>query len=250
MGSALTFPVEAMVFLVVVLIGIEKSARMPLTYQKVKSLVGSLRIYGDDIIVPVDYVPAVIASLESFGFKVNSNKSFWTGKFRESCGGEYYDGFDVTPVKFRRVFPTSRRCAEELISLVEFRNHVYYRGLWKTARYLDEKIGELLPYFPIVDDASAALGRHSFLQILPEKTSHGEIHGPVVRAFVPHSRPPSSKVSGDGALLKFFLKRGSTPSEEGHLERSGRPKSSSIKLRWVSPHSIGVSWLPFEEIRK
>jgi len=250
MGSALTFPIEAMIFLVVVLIGIEKSARMPLTHKKVKSLVGSLRIYGDDIIVPVDYVPAVIASLESFGFKVNSNKSFWTGKFRESCGGEYYDGVDVTPVKFRRVFPTSRRCVEELISLVEFRNHVYYRGLWKTARYLDEKIGKNLPYFPIVDDASAALGRSSFLQILPEKINHGDVQGPVVKAFVPRSRPPSSKVSGDGALLKFFLKRGNTPSEEGHLERSGRPKSSSLKLRWVSPHNIGVSWLPFEEIRK
>ncbi len=246
MGSALTFPIEAMVFLVVVLIGIEKSARMPLTYGKVKSLIGSLRIYGDDIIVPVDSVPAVIASLEAFGFKVNSNKSFWTGKFRESCGGEYYDGFDVTPVKFTRVFPTSRRCVEEMISLVEFRNHVYHRGLWETARYLDEKIRKLLPHFPIVEDTSSVLGRSSLFQVVPEQYNHGELQRSVVKAFFVRSRPPSSRVSGDGALLKFFLKRGVTPSQEGHLERSGRAKSSSIKLGWMSPYSIGVSWLPLD----
>ncbi len=244
MGSALTFPIEAMVFLVIVLMGIEKSARVTLTPKHIKSLVGSLRIYGDDIIVPVDHVHAVMKELESFGLLVNRSKSFWTGKFRESCGGDYYDGFDVTPVKFRRKFPTSRRCVEELISLVEFRNHVYYRGLWKTARYLDGEIGKILPYFPIVDGTSAALGRASFLHFQPEKEQHGATQTPVVKAFVPHSRPPASKVSGDGALLKFFLKRGSTPSQEGHLERSGRPESTSLKLRWVSPVGCGVSWLP------
>jgi len=54
-------------------------------------------VFGDDIIVPVHEVPGVISALENFGFLVNQEKSFSCGPFRESCGGDYYEGVDVTP---------------------------------------------------------------------------------------------------------------------------------------------------------
>ncbi len=237
MGSALCFPFEAFVFLTIVLFGIEKQRKTPLTRGFIKKLQGSVRVYGDDIIVPVEYVNDVIASLELFGLKVNGNKSFWTGKFRESCGGDFYNGYDVTPVKVRREFPKSRRDVQEVISLVAFRNLMYQRGLWMTAKWLDEKIARVLPRFPIVEPSSPILGRESAcFTYHGEARFHPDLHRPVVKGFVVRSRPPVSKLDGEGALMKFFLKRGDEPIfSKDHLERSGRPDAVAINIRWMTP---------------
>lgn len=236
MGSALCFPFEAMVFLTIVFMGVERELRTPLTRKLIKSYRGKIRVYGDDIIVPADSVPAVIGCLSAFGAKVNANKSFWTGKFRESCGGDYYDGELVTPVRFRRQFPKSRHDVPEVISLVEFRNLMYNRGFWKTAAWLDEKIVRLLRRFPIVQAESPGLGRTSFLPYEGERLC-GRLHRPLVKAWVPYSRPPQSNVSGEGALLKCLLKQGEEPfADSKHLERQGRPRAVGIKLSWVVPY--------------
>ena len=129
MGSALCFPIEAMVFLTMTLLGIERELNTRFTTREdLFSLVGRVRIYGDDIITPVDSVISVIESLERFGARVGSNKSFWIGRFRESCGKEYYEGHDVSIVKFRRLLPNSLRDVPECISLVETRNQFYLAG--------------------------------------------------------------------------------------------------------------------------
>lgn len=54
-------------------------------------------VFGDDIIIPTNEVPGVVSALENFGFLVNQDKSYSEGPFRESCGGDYYEGVDVTP---------------------------------------------------------------------------------------------------------------------------------------------------------
>jgi hypothetical protein len=53
--------------------------------------------YGDDIIVPSDVAPKLAELLRYVGFKVNAEKSFWEGPFRESCGKDYFLGVDVRP---------------------------------------------------------------------------------------------------------------------------------------------------------
>jgi len=235
MGSALCFPVEAMVFLTVVLYGIEQKLRTPLTRKHILDLRGKVRVYGDDIICPVDCVVDVCKALEIFGFKVNLAKSFWTGQFRESCGGEYFAGFDVTPVKFRRIFPTTHHDASEVISLAEFRNACYLRGMWKTTRYLDSEIRKVVKHFPIVESTSPGIGRRSFLSYKGERTDK-RLHRPLVKAYVVASRPPQSYVSGEGALLKCTLGERREPFEdERHLERQGRPRAVSIKPAWITP---------------
>lgn len=247
MGSALCFPIEAMVFLTIVLIGIEDGLKHPLTQQDIKALKGKVRIYGDDIIVPVEYVPFVVDQLENFGLKVNQDKSFWTGKFRESCGKEYYDGFDVSIVKLRRMFPTQRQHVQEIISLVSFRNQLYKAGWWETCKYLDSYIEKLIP-FPVVAETSPALGRHSFLGYTSERECP-HLQRPLVKAFKVRTIKPKSNLEGYGALLKFFLSAESTDRYEtsifdvrwmfapdvdkDHLERAGRPRAVNIKLGWV-----------------
>ncbi len=233
MGSALTFPIEAMVFFTIVLVGIEKELNSKMTRKDLQALIGRVRVYGDDIIVPVEYARSVANTLEDFGLRVNTRKSFWIGKFRESCGGDFYDGCDVGYVKVRRDLPSERKHVREIISTVELRNLMYHRGYWRTAEYLDELLGRLIP-FPRVGQDSPGLGRHSYLGYDVERECPF-LQRPLVKAAVVQSKIPESKLSGSGALLKYFLKRSDEPTaDKRHLERAGRPVSVNIKTRWVS----------------
>lgn len=53
--------------------------------------------YGDDIIIPVEAVPLLRETFNYLGFTINMEKSFFDGRFRESCGGDYVDGLDIRP---------------------------------------------------------------------------------------------------------------------------------------------------------
>lgn len=249
MGSALTFPLEAMIFLVIVFLGIQDERKHPLAKRDVISLLGKVRIYGDDIIVPVESVNHVIKRLQDFGLKVNLDKSHWTGKFRESCGGDYYDGNDVTVVRCRSVLPTRRGDAPEIISAVSLRNRLFLAGMWKSARYLDNLLERIIP-FPAVLSTSPVLGRLSFLGYDTQKLSQDH-QSPLVRGFVVKTTPPVSKLDGIGALMKFFLGKSLNPYildeddgdgfifdnlptvDKNHLERYGRPPVVDIKLVWA-----------------
>lgn len=260
MGSALCFPFEAMVFLTVVMMGISSQRCSPLTRRFVRSLRDDVRVYGDDIIVPVDCVDEVIRHLALFGFKVNSDKSFWNGKFRESCGGDFYAGQDVTPVRLKKIFPSSLQDGERVIALVDFRNRLYSRGLWKTCQWLDDRLRILLRgRFPIVEPTSPALGRRSYLPYQEERIDR-EKHSPMVRAFVPRPKIPSNSIDGIPALMKclaydprdkrvvasvgaeqwsdrewYAFLEGCRFADQDHLSHSGRATAVAIKLTWVSP---------------
>jgi hypothetical protein len=248
MGSALCFPVEAMVFTTIIFLGIEKSLNKPLTRRDLKCLSGQVRVYGDDIIVPVEHVRPVVQMLETFGFRVNLHKSFWNGKFRESCGKEYYAGHDVSVVKVRTEFPTRLEHVTGIISLVETRNQFYFAGYWQTCKWLDERIREVIRHFPVVAPSSPVLGRNSFLGYEVQGTDDA-LQRPFVRGYVVSAQSPSDPLDGHGALLKYLLKhayqdryfpggrRDDQPVVDSrHLERAGRPHAVNIKLRNACPY--------------
>jgi hypothetical protein len=270
MGSALCFPMEAAVFTTLIFLGIQRSLNTSLSPRDLRRYAGSVRVYGDDLIVPVDHVPTVVQTLELFGAKVGLSKSFWTGKFRESCGREYFNGHDVSIVRVRQEFPTSRRDVVEVQSMVSLRNQLFWSGYWKTCRWLDEEIRKVLRYFPDVEPGTKILGRETTLTPVGER-DHPYLYKPLVKGWTVEAKPPRDHLEGNGALLKCLLKldaevwlRGKGPwlpsdssgevsdlavdtlweslpmSHEPHLERSGRPKSSSIKLGWGSPHKAVV----------
>lgn len=235
MGSALCFPIEAAVFLTVVMMAVEAQNKRQLTRKDVMSMRGKVRIYGDDIIVPADIADPVTQYLGTFGFQVNVGKSYWNGKFRESCGRDYYDGHDVTVTRVRRVFPTRQEDVPETISTVSLRNQLYSAGLWRSAAWLDEKIVSLLGHFPQILPESPVLGRHSVMaEKFPTAMLCGDLHRPLVRGYVVKSRAPLSRATGEGALLKWFLKRSDEPfADRDHLERFGRSDAVNTKLGWA-----------------
>lgn len=234
MGSALCFPIEAMVFMTIIFLALEHQANRRFTRDRIRSFAGKVRVYGDDLIVPVDSMPIVTEYLEAFGLKVNLGKSFGTGKFRESCGKEFYNGHDVSIVRVRSELPTSRSDSDKVIASVSLRNRFYEAGLWKSAFWMDGWLSPLLGgRYPFVHPDSPVLGRVSFLGYDTERLCPNT-HVPQVKGYVVSSKPRPSKVSGEGALLKWFLKRGDEPfADRDHLSRSGRPDAVSIKLRWA-----------------
>jgi len=233
MGSALCFPMEASAFLTAVFCGIEQDLGRPLSISDIKSFIGRVRIFGDDIIVPVDHVRSVIASLEYFGLKVNTRKSFWNGKFRESCGKEWYDGTDVSIVRVRRTLPSSRRDVQEIISTVSLRNQLFLAGFESTVDLLDRRMSRLLRHFPVVEEGSPVLGRLSWTSHNPEVRLKNSI--PMVKGWMIRPVIPKNEIADWPALRKCLAslhERSAdvVPTASDHLRRSGRPRVVDIKL--------------------
>jgi len=270
MGSALCFPVEAMVFTTLIFLGIQNSLNTTLSRRDLKVFTGSVRVYGDDLIVPIKQVHTIVRTLEHFGARVGSDKSFWTGKFRESCGKEYLNGRDVSITRVRQALPSTIADVTEVISTVSFRNQLYDTGCFdRTVEWLDNRLGKVLKHYPIVGPDSSVLGRVSFDQPLTAEKMHPFLHVPIVQGHILQAKAPSDPLDGTGALLKCLLKL-ETDSPQGvvdsgvdlvpyyrpglpryderhteaslrvprasqddkHLERSGRPKRVKLKLGW------------------
>jgi hypothetical protein len=233
MGSATCFPVETYVFLTLSLLGIERSLGHRLTVSDIKSLYGKVRVFGDDTIVPTRFASSVAVTLEAFGLRVNQNKSFWTGRFRESCGKDYYDGHDVSVVKLRHDIPSSRNDALGIISLSNVRNSLLgYPGV---SEFCDKLLAKLIPY-PEVTENSSVVGR-----ISPSPSNKGlkwdpQLQRPLVKGVTAKSSIPVNPVDGPLALLKFYLERGSDPLELSSFMRSGRSSSVRLKTGWYPLH--------------
>jgi hypothetical protein len=239
MGSALTFPIEAIVFTAIVLESVLRSRTMRISKRALSSLRDLVRVYGDDIIVPTHAAELAIQSLEDFGLKVNRHKSFWNGEFRESCGEEYWGGYDVSIVRFRKNAPTSLRDVEDIQSWIETRNlFSEARGFDTVVDLLDNDLGALLNgYFPYVAPTSVLLGRthpHGFYQV--DQVELNKTQSPLTRGYVLRDKLRKQPLSGSPALLKCLLTTiGMQDVDEKHLQRGGRPLSVSMNLGRARP---------------
>lgn len=86
MGNGFTFELESLLFFAI--------AKTVAYFTGTR---GTISVYGDDIIVPVEIYAPLVEVLDFFGFSVNLEKSYSKGPFRESCGGHYWNGEDITP---------------------------------------------------------------------------------------------------------------------------------------------------------
>lgn len=113
MGSACTFLVETLMF-----------------YSACHAIAGwygipfrdrHISVYGDDIICSTALASIIISDglFSEFGWRVNETKSFFRPEsaFRESCGGQFFDGHDVTILRYRGMESSK---IETLVSFVDF----------------------------------------------------------------------------------------------------------------------------------
>lgn len=130
MGSALCFPIEALVFFAIC-----------------RTVTDVCWVYGDDIVVRTSSFDSVIDALESYGLIINRQKSLSRGHFRESCGAEYYDGHDISCLKLKSLDP---------INFISFCNNV-------TTKY-DSTMSESL--IRIHEDATGTIVPRSIPMVL------------------------------------------------------------------------------------
>lgn len=143
MGSALCFPVETIIFASIC----EYVARE-------HRVTGRYSVFGDDIIVPTICVEDTIRILEQLGFVVNHDKSFVSRScwFRESCGGEFVNGSDVTPMRVSRKY-ASREDDVRLTGLISSANNAYLRQ-YRNLRYFFLRKLRAAGYTPLFSPTS------------------------------------------------------------------------------------------------
>lgn len=92
MGNGFTFELETILFVTLAYVVAER-----------EGITGEILCYGDDLIVPVALAMPLCTALEAFGHRVNQSKSFWEGSFRESCGGDFFNGVPVSTAKLEEI---------------------------------------------------------------------------------------------------------------------------------------------------
>lgn len=140
MGSALCFPIESLVFFFLI------KGRL---HELQLDDADAVYVYGDDIIIRTDLSSIAIQALEDAGLRVNLEKSFTEGFFRESCGVDAFKGVVVTPLRLRKV---ARRAGEHenIVGLVDSANALFERCYYKASnvlkRYVEKLLRTSLPY--------------------------------------------------------------------------------------------------------
>jgi len=242
MGSALCFPIEAMYFFTVILVSMFRKHQLPVTPRNLFLLSRGVYVYGDDIIVPIDEVDVVIETLADYYCKVNSTKSFWTGKFRESCGMDAYDGECVTPTYLRYLQPFDKGDVSALVSWVATSNLFYKRGYWNIANYMKNVVENILGSLPVIQEDSPGIGWVSFQNGFNFGRWSKKLHRFEVSTYIISPVYLKDPIGGWSALLKFFLNSMyRSPNEihtvdKEHLSRSPRSGTFSMKRRWTTPY--------------
>lgn len=205
-GSACTFPVQSIIFTTIAASAIMQTRNYPRTGAGLKRALRSVRVFGDDIIVPTDSIPVLYRLLSECGLKVSTTKSFHTGLFRESCGMDAYAGVDVTPVYIRDVYSASKPTS--LQSVVDASNNLHSKFLWRTAN-------ALLKTVPVADRKRLAVGYQdagavSLFSFCGRESAHLSkrwndfLHRTEVQALVISSKMTKIHSDGDAALVQFF----------------------------------------------
>lgn len=105
-GNGFCFPLETIIFLslqmgVLSYFGVKpkiarrKSQGASYRYIRKTSYHSICSTFGDDVIIPTFAAKTFIELFDKIGIVLNLDKSFFTGSFRESCGGHFLDGHDV-----------------------------------------------------------------------------------------------------------------------------------------------------------
>lgn len=159
MGNGMTFSLMTLILSTIVKV-LYVRAGLPLydTFNGVKKK--TFAVYGDDIIVDKSVVASLRLCLDRLGFEVNKAKSYNTGFFRESCGGDYYFGRNVRPVfienletgpelasAFNRLADWSISHSIPLPSTLKFlEREARRRGMRACPNYEDTSAGLHLPF--------------------------------------------------------------------------------------------------------
>jgi hypothetical protein len=234
MGSAITFPVQSILFAVVAISETLFNEGLLATYDNIRHVARRVRVFGDDIIVPIHAHEDVVDMLHYLRLKVNHTKTFATGKFRESCGFDAYDGHDVTKVSIISIPSVSK--PESVLSSVDTHNNFYNRGWFEVSAFLKRTVEALGRYaLPVKHPDSGSIGwssRWGEYTCRLKRRWNPHLQRTEVRATLPRGSATRTPVDSSTMVLQYFTEVLYPPLSKE--ERLGfAPLRHPLKLRWV-----------------
>jgi len=218
MGSALCFPILALTTWAILTSGVDDTDTSD-----------GIVVYGDDVIVPTAYAAKAIELLESFGLKVNRDKSCTSGFFRESCGMDAFKGIPVTPVRIRTVWSSSRT-PESYSSWIEYSRSFYKRKLFQTYDYIVSALVRL--YGPIPGDdlhlECPSLPETPVYQEKLRQRSSKKLQKLQYRVLDVTSPKVKQEIDGWSMLFRYFTEHSKDLTPIGPFVRSGEVWNFSI----------------------
>lgn len=109
MGNGFTFPLQTMLFSAIV-VSAARARGVKLRFPRGRDF-GDWGVFGDDIICPRSIWGDVSRLLDLLGFKINLDKTFVEGPFRESCGSDYFQGQNIRGVYIKRLESQQDLCS-------------------------------------------------------------------------------------------------------------------------------------------
>jgi hypothetical protein len=233
MGNACTFPVESLGFLCVAIASVLTVRKLPFTPRNVYRMAGEVAVFGDDIVIPNDSRELFVKALEVLHFKVNKTKSFWTGRFRESCGVDSFGGAVVTPAYWKSFYNGK---PESLASTVESSNNFYKKFLVETSRHLASTLPKGLP---VVAQRSGILGLQSRSEVRNDRLRRR--YNPALQReelFVLSLVTTQRKVqTGDDSMLFQYFTEQPSPFAKWTAGVAQIPRLRT-KFGWVSSYDV------------
>jgi hypothetical protein len=205
----------------VTLVSIRKAARL-------------VRVFGDDMIVPTPSFGSTVEALTHLRLKVNSAKTFGTGRFRESCGYDGFQGHDVTKVSILEAPSVSKPGA--VLSLVDTANNLLIGGWEKCSAYVRSSVESLKRYrFPDVEPFSGSLGWYSYGgndYSAFKRRWNDRLHR--LEYLVLRPKGPGGKVpvERNSMVLQYFTEV-TLPPRGSEIRLGEAPLRHPLKLRWV-----------------
>lgn len=194
MGSAVCFPIETIIFAACCEAAVRRTGKR-----------ARYRVFGDDIVISETAVEELIDILTACHFKVNDTKSFRDTEllnYREACGGEYFNGHEVTPMRVSRQFRApswfTTSDADQISSYISFANQAYDAGYLQLRRELIQYLRSHMPkwlFESLVFSAETPIGIKTFPSGATNYRLSSRINTALiqkeVRGYIPTSIVPS-----------------------------------------------------------
>ena len=220
----------------------------------VRTSLQPLAVYGDDIACDSRLTDSVKSILRHIGFAINDDKSFVANQsFRESCGGFYLEGFDITPVYYRVKGVGRRLSPSQIWSQVHLVNAARTKGFFRLSSFLQHSLFEWDSRYerisiPFVSDTSTEWGiivkhpQNKHLRMVPARyeipssddySAHLQRDEYLVWAIVPASREEVTHASERYSLMRWFASRSDYDSDALMVSGHSSPANPRIQWRWT-----------------
>jgi len=197
MGSGLTFPILALLVHSAIVVSVASEAG-PLygNHRKISDLV---YVYGDDVVLPVEWVCAAKRGLERVGLLVNGSKSFTafdhrtSGYFRESCGGDFFAGNDVGIVRLRlsnsepMAETTTLKMGKVDNAIVQINQHakeLAVNGMLSTQRIWENTLSKVVGKLPTITNFDSSVIGH-YTKVYTDVAPDAVGNYPLVKVLYP-----------------------------------------------------------------